>query len=136
MTLSVPRTRIALLLLWTFLSACSHDVTVRYPDNSGNPASTLTIMMDSATAMTVAINGILLVDDERTKRVDIQNMPPGFAEVSVSAGGNAQQARVWVSPDHATTIPMGSPGSGGPSVVSTLLSTALSVAMYMLMRRI
>ncbi len=129
------RRRVALLLLLSLVLSCAHDVQVRYPDDELGEHGVVIVMLDDAADVTVAINGRLLVDDVRTKRVEISNLPTGFVELAVAAGGSAQQTRVWVTAEHPTALPMGAPAAGAQGVVASLLSTAVSVAVFVLTRR-
>lgn len=126
---------LALLLLPIVVLGCAHDVRVRYPDEDPGDHGILKVMLDDAADVTVAVNGQLLVDGARTKRVEIHNLPTGFVELAVAAGGSAQQTRVWITADHPTALPMGAPAAGAQSIAASLLSTAVSVAVLILTRR-
>ena len=123
------------LMLASTSFGCAHDVRVRYPDEEAGDHGMLTVMLDDAADVTVAVNGRLLVDDVRTKRVEISNLPTGYVELAVAAGGSAQQTRVWITAEHPTALPMGAPAAGSQGLVAGLLSTAVSVAVYVLTRR-
>ncbi len=127
--------QLALLILTSFVLSCAHDVRVRYPDEEAGDHGILNVLLDDAADVTVAVNGQLLVDGARTKRIEIQNLPTGFVELAVAAGGSAQQTRVWITAEHPTALPMGAPAAGAQSIVASLLSTAVSVAVFVLTRR-
>ena len=67
------------------------------------------ILGEAAEDVTVAINGVLVVEGVHTKRVVIDNVPAGTAEIIMAANGADKQIKVWVGTDHATTIPLGIP---------------------------
>ncbi len=118
------------------LGGCAHDVHVRYPDESGGDRGVVAVLLDDASDVTLAVNGLLLVNDAHTKRIEISNLPVGYAELAVSAGGSAQQTKVWVTAEHPTALPMGAPTPPSPGIVASLLSTAVSVAVYVLTRQL
>lgn len=126
----------ASLLVLTSLSSCAHDVRVRYPDDSGGEHGVVAVLLDDASDVTLAVNGLLLVEGAHTKRIEISNLPVGYAELAVSAGGSAQQTKVWVTAEHATALPMGAPNAPSPGIFASLLSTAVSVAVYVLTRQL
>lgn len=129
------KTLASLLVIASTLLSCAHDVRVRYPDDEAGDHGILTVMLDDAADVTVAVNGRLLVDDARTQKIEISNLPTGYVELAVAAGGSAQQTRVWITADHPTALPMGAPAAGSQGIVASLLSTAVSVAVYVLTRR-
>ena len=137
--LRAPAAPIALVTLVTLLASvtgCAHDVRVRYPDETGGDRGVVSVLLDDAADVTLAVNGLLLVSDAHTKRIEISNLPVGYAELAVSAGGSAQQTKIWVTSEHATALPMGAPTPPSPGIVASLLSTAVSVAVYVLTRQL
>ena len=126
---------LALLILPILVLSCAHDVRVRYPDEEAGDHGILNVLLDDAADVTVAVNGQLLVDGDRTKRIEISNLPTGYVELAVAAGGSAQQTRVWITADHPTALPMGGPAAGAQGIIASLLSTAVSVAVFVLTRR-
>jgi hypothetical protein len=116
------------------VSSCAHDLNVRYPDE-GSPVGKLAVLLSEPASVTIVVNGVLLVQDQRTERVDIDNVPIGAAEVTVAAAGGEKQVHAFVTSEHVTTLPIGAPPANS-GLLSTLLSTVVSVTMYVLIRRI
>ncbi len=122
-----------IVILCLVLVACAHDVTVKYPAAPGAPTGTLVLLMGQpAGDVMVAINGQLVVEDEHTQRVEIDNVPVGTAEVVMAANGVDKAFHVWVDSDHPTTVPLGVP-DGGAGFVKTLFGTVVTIVLYSLL---
>jgi hypothetical protein len=115
-------------------SGCAHDVHARFPAPPGAPTGTLDLVFASAAAdVSVAVNGVLVVDDEKTERIRIENVPTGYAELAIAAGSGEKQARVWIDSDRVTTIPLGAPAEAPLSALRALATSLASIALYALL---
>jgi hypothetical protein len=127
----VPRAVLAIALL---AAACAHDVHARYPAPPEAPTGTVTLLFsDVASDVTIAVNGVLVVHDERTEKVVITDVPTGYAELSIAAGAGEKQVRVWVDSGRATTVPLGATGEAPLSAVRSLAISLASIALYALL---
>ena len=123
--------RCALALL--IVSACSHDVRARYPSRPDEPTGTLVLTMSSpASGVTVAINGLLVVDDEKTQHVVIDGVPVGTREIVMSANGTDKAFQVWITSEHPTTVPLGVPDEGS-GFIKSLMGSLLTIVVYSLL---
>ncbi len=112
------------------LLGCAHDVRVRYPSAPEDPTGTVVLLLSQAASeVSVAINGLLVVENEHTGRVVITNAPVGTEEIVLTANGSDKAMHVWVGTDHATTIPLGVP-DGSVGLLKTILGTLISIAAY------
>src|SRR5512139_629079 len=76
------------MLLAVWLIGCAHDVQARFPSRPEDPTGTLVLQMTKpASDVTVAVNGVLVVEDEHTERVVIAGVPIGTTEVVMAANG-------------------------------------------------
>ena len=123
--------RFAILLL---LAGCpAHDVRVHYPAAPETPTGTLVLQMsEPASNVSVAINGLLVVDEAHTQHVIIDGVPVGTDEIVLTANGADKQFRVWVGGDHATTVPMGVPDQG-TGFLKSLAGTLITIVVYSLL---
>ncbi|HEV7555491.1 MAG TPA: hypothetical protein VGO00_08560 [Kofleriaceae bacterium] len=125
--------RFALVL--ALIAGCARDVTVRYPSGLDEPTSSLVLLLSDPAHVSVAVNGLLVVEDVHTQRVVIDKVPVGTAEVVMTANGADKSFKVWVGGDHATTVPLGAAADAGPmSFVKTILAGVISVVVYALIR--
>ena len=84
-----------LLLVLGIVFGCSHDIRTRYPSRPDEPTGTLVLTMATvASGVTVAINGLLVVDDEKTQHVVIEGVPTGFRDVVMAANGSDKAFQV------------------------------------------
>ena len=119
------------------LFACgANDVRVHYPLGAPtDPTGTLVVLMtEPASDVTVAINGILVVDQAHTQRVVIDRVPVGTADVILAANGGDKQFRTWVGSDHVTTVPLGIPDAS-MGFIKTLAGTLITILVYTLLHR-
>ena len=123
-----------LVLIALLLAACpGHDVRVHFPAPPEAPTGTLVLQMsESASDVSVAINGVLVVDDEHTQRIVIDGVPVGTDEIIMTANGGDRQFKIWVGGDHATTVPLGVPEQG-VGFVKTLAGTLITILVYSLL---
>ncbi len=112
---------------------CTHDVKARYPSKPDEPTGTLVLAMTKpASGVTVAINGMLVVDDEKTGHVVIEGVPVGTGEVVMAANGSDKAFRVWIESDHPTTVPLGVPEEGY-GFLKSVAGSLLSILVYSLL---
>ncbi len=112
---------------------CTHDVKARYPSKPDEPTGTLVLAMTKpASGVTVAINGMLVVDDEKTGHVVIEGVPVGTGEVVMAANGSDKAFRVWIESDHPTTVPLGVPDEGY-GFLKSVAGSLLSILVYSLL---
>ena len=127
--------RVVLLLVVALaIGACAKDVHVRYPSETDDPTGTVVLLLSSpAKGVSVAINGLLVVQDAHTGRIVISGAPVGTEEIVMTANGGEKAMRVWVGTDHATTVPLGvpEPGSG---FLKSLFGTLVTIVAYSLLR--
>jgi hypothetical protein len=115
-------------------SACAHDVHVRYPAPPGAPTGTLELVFSAPAAdVSVAVNGFLVVRDERTEHIRIDDVPTGYAELAIAAGSGEKQARIWIDADRVTTLPLGAPAEAPLSALRALATSLASIALYALL---
>jgi hypothetical protein len=124
--------RFALLLLFVF--GCAKDVHARFPAPPDAPTGTLVLLLSQpATGVSLAINGRLVVEDARTRKIVITSVPTGTSEVILAANGADKQMRVWVDDTQTTTIPLGVP-DGSTTLWKSILGTVISLVAYSLLR--
>jgi hypothetical protein len=121
------------LLLVLLLVGCAHDVSARFPSRPEDPTGTLVLEMNRpASGVTVAINGVLVVEDEHTERVVIAGVPIGTTEVIMAANGGDRAFHIDVNSERPTTVPMGIPDESS-SFVKSLAGSLLSIIVYSLL---
>ena len=121
-------------LLVVFLLGCSHDVRARYPAAPDAPTGTLVILLSQpASGVTVAIGGLLVVEDAHTKKVVIENVPVGNVDVTLAANGSDKQFRIWIDDAHPTTVPMGVPESS-MGMLKSIFASLISIVAYSMLR--
>jgi hypothetical protein len=114
---------------------CSRDVKARYPSRPDEPTGTLVLTMAKpASGVTVAINGVLVVDDEKTGHVVIDGVPVGTGEVVMAANGADKAFRVWIESERPTTVPLGVPEEGY-GFLKSVAGSLLSIVVYSLLHR-
>ena len=122
-----------LALVLVLLVGCSHNVKARYPSRADDPTGTLVLTMARpASGVTVAINGVLVVDDEKTKHVVIEGVPVGTGEIVMAANGADKAFRVWIQSEHPTTVPLGVPQEGY-GFLKSVAGSLLSIIVYSLL---
>jgi hypothetical protein len=126
--------RPTLFMVVLVTTACATDVHVRFPAAPDEPTGTIVLLLSQpATDVYVAINGMLVVEDEHTQRVVITNAPAGTPEIVLTANGGDRQIKPWVGTDGATTIPLGVPDRS-VGFLKTLFGSLVSIAAYSLLR--
>jgi hypothetical protein len=120
-------------LLVLFLVGCAHDVRARYPSRADEPTGTLVLTMARpASGVTVAINGVLVVDDEKTGHVVVEGVPVGTGEIVMAANGGDKAFRVWIESERPTTVPLGVPDEGS-SFLKSVAGSLITIIVYSLL---
>ena len=123
------------LWLIALLLGCAKDVRVKYPSPPDQPTGTLVLHMGrSASGVSVAINGLLVVDDAHTKHIVIDGVPVGTAEVVMAANGGDKAFTAWVGSEHPTTVPLGVPDEGS-SFLKSIAGSLITIIVYSLLHR-
>jgi len=132
-------------LSWITLAAtaCAHDLHTRMPTPSGRDTGTVVIVLPQpASDLTVAINGTLVAERAHTRKLRVDAVPIGLAEVSIAAGGGPDRVErkldLIIERGEVYTIPIGSPerslgGALGLTVLSigaALLTRAIYLALW------
>ena len=120
--------------LLIFLFACAQDVHATFPGmKQAEPSGTLVILFgNAATDVAVSVDGWLVFDDAHTSKIVIDGIPAGTREVALAANGADKQFRVWISPDHPTTVPIGMP-DGSYGFLKTLAGSLITIIVYSLL---
>jgi hypothetical protein len=122
-----------LLALCLAAGCTAHDMRVRFPAVPEAPTGTLVLQLaQPASDVSVAIDGVLVVDQAHTQKIVVSDVPVGTREVVMAANGADKQLRVWVGGDHATTVPLGVPDAG-VGFAKTLLGTLITIVVYSLL---
>ena len=112
---------------------CAHDVKARFPSRADEPTGTLVITMARpASGVTVAVNGVLVVQDEKTEHVVIEGVPAGTGDVVMAANGGDRAFRVWIDSERPTTVPLGVPDEGS-GFLKSLAGSLLTIVVYSLL---
>jgi anti-sigma-K factor RskA len=120
-------------LLAVFVVGCAHDVVVAYPAAPDAPTGTLVLKLSTAASgVSVAIGGLLVVEDAHTGKVVIEHVPVGNTEVTMAANGVDKQFKVWVDDRNPTTVPLGvaEPSLG---MVKSIFASLVTIIAYSLL---
>jgi hypothetical protein len=124
--------RIAVALI-VLVVACAHDVHVQFPAEPSQPTGMLVVKLASpAHGVSLAIDGVLVLEDEHTGRIRIDDVPVGTRDIAITLNGVDKQQRVWVSDDHPTTVLVGVPDEE-IGFVKTVVGTILTLVVYSLL---
>jgi hypothetical protein len=121
---------------WIFLVliGCAHDVRARFPSSPREPTGTLVLLLSqSASNVSVAIDGLLVVEDAHTRKLTIERVPTGHRDIAIAANGSDKAMRAWIASEHPTTIPLGVPESGA-ALWKSLVGTLVSIVAYSMLR--
>jgi hypothetical protein len=117
------------------VAACTaHDVRTHFPMAMPSDATgTLVLLLtEPADDVTVAINGVLVIEQQHTQRVVIDRVPVGTADVVLAANGQDKEFHAWIGTDHATTVPLGVPDAS-MGFIKTLAGTLITILVYSLL---
>ena len=122
------------LLILALVAGCGADVHVSYPGPPVGAATGSLILVFSSTAsdVYVALDGVLVVQDEHTDHVRIDNILVGNTEVVITANGADRALHVWVGSDHPTTVPLGI-ADASPGFLKTVFASLISIVAYSLL---
>src|SRR5262245_44439211 len=124
--------RFGLVLL--VVAGCAHDVVARYPSTPDDLTNTVVLLLtDAAQDVSVAINGLLVVEGKHTKKVVIERVPVGTAEIVMAANGGDKAFKQWVGGAHTTTVPPGLADAGPGGFLKTVLASLISIVVYALL---
>lgn len=126
--------RHALLGALALTAACAQDLRVRYPGADSAPGSLTFVFTQPASDVTIAIDGTLVVDDEHTGRVHVDNVPSGAVDVVVAAGPEEKAMKLWIEPGKDTTVPLGSPGTSPVDGWRSAFVSLAGIVLYALLR--
>jgi hypothetical protein len=122
------------LLIVAFALGCAKNVSAKYPSNPSDATGTLVLTMaNTASGVSVAVNGILVVEDAKTSRIVIESIPVGTAEVIMAANGADKAFRAWITSEHPTTVPLGVPEEGS-GFIKSLFGSLVTIVVYSLLR--
>jgi hypothetical protein len=122
------------LFLICLVIGCAHDVRAHFPTPPEDPSGTLVLQLGQpASDVSVAINGLLVVDSVHTQRIVIDGVPIGTAEIVMAANGADKQFRVWIGGEHDVTVPMGVPDAGS-GFLKSLFGTIVTIVLYSMLR--
>jgi len=125
--------RFALIL--ALLAGCAHDVRARFPSSPEEPTGTLVLLLSQAASnVSVAIDGLLVVEDEHARKITVERVPTGHHDIVIAANGNDKAMRTWVASENPTTIPLGVP-EPGLALWKSLLGSLITITAYSLLHR-
>lgn len=90
-------------------------------------------MARPASDVTIAINGVLVVDGEKTGHVIVEGVPTGTGNIVMAANGSDKAFAVWIDSEHPTTVPLGVPDEGS-GFLKSLAGSLISILVYSLLR--
>lgn len=123
-----------LLVIFASLAGCARDVRARFPSAPEEPTGTLVLLLSqSASNVSVAIDGLLVAQDEHMKKITIERVPTGNHDIAIAANGSDKAMRAWISSENPTTIPLGVP-EAGVALWKSLVGTLVSILAYSLLR--
>jgi len=124
---------VVVILVVGLVGACAHDVRTRFPAPPEAPTGRLVLLLsNAASGVSVSINGVLVVEDARTQKIVIDDVPTGTNEIAIAANGGDKQLRTWITSEHPTTIPMGVPEASS-SLWKNIFATLVSITAYSLL---
>ena len=123
------------MLVLILVAGCmAHDVRTHYPMALPSDATGTLVLLLTRPAhdVTVAINGVLVIEEQHTQRVVIDRVPVGTADVVLAANGQDKEFHAWIGTDHATTVPLGVPDAS-MGFIKTLAGTLITIIVYSLL---
>jgi anti-sigma-K factor RskA len=115
--------------------ACAHDVRAHYPGDGAGPTGSITFVFTRpASDVTVAVNGLLVVDDVHSGRVHVDHVPTGYADAVVAAGAGEKALKIWIEDGKDTTVPLGSSGASPVDGWRAAFVSLASVVLYAVLR--
>ncbi|MBL4635405.1 MAG: hypothetical protein JKY56_16210 [Kofleriaceae bacterium] len=120
------RTHIALVLLFLGCSSATpqaHQVQFAKADTD-NGSITL-VFSSPAPNVLVALDGKIVSEGKLVKRLRIDNVPSGYSELAVAAGGGERKMKIWVEAGQNTSVPLAGPPPAPKQ--SPILQAGLSI---------
>jgi len=122
------------------LAACTHphDVQAVYAPAPPGAGAIDVVLNSPSGALTVAVDGKLVVDRKYSRRAHIDGVPPGRAHVHVATGGECEQGamndfELDVDPGQTATLALPGPEPNhGCAVFSGLYYVGLNVGLVAL----
>jgi hypothetical protein len=115
--------------------ACAHDLHLHYP---GDGDASLDMRLTAAVSDTsVAINGQLLAEGERTRRILVDHMPTGESTVVLAASDLPEKTfTIDLQPGQHAVMPLSAPaeasiGSAIGSLFFQAIAAGVAYAAYM-----
>jgi hypothetical protein len=128
---------VTLFVMLSLAGACGsssrHQVRMPTSALAGVETGGLTLVFSrEASNVVVAVDGVLVVEEAKAKRVHIHGVETGYVNVSIAADGVERATRVWIDSGRATAVPVGNPGT--PERMNPVVTTALSVVAFLISR--
>ena len=128
-----PPSLAATCVTLVLLTACAHDVRTRFPSLPDDATGTLVLQLSQpASGVSVAINGVLVVDNAHTGKIVIDHVPVGTDEIVMTANGVDKAFKTWIGGDHATTVPLGV-SDETVGFAKSVFGTLLTIVVYSLL---
>lgn len=105
---------------------------VSEPGTGAETGQLALVFSREASHVVVVIDGILMVERARAKRVQILGVETGYVNLSIAADGVERTTRVWIDSGRVTTVPVGNPGA--PERMNPVVTTALSIVAFLISR--
>ncbi|MBA3500053.1 MAG: hypothetical protein M4D80_01915 [Myxococcota bacterium] len=102
---------------------------VDYPAPPDAPTGTLVLRLTTTANVSVSVNGILVVEDEKTDKIRIDHIPIGGNDVVIAANGGDKAFRAFVTSEQWTTVPMGVPEES-TGFLKSIFATLVSIVAY------
>lgn len=109
------------------------------PEAGDDTGSVTLVFSSKAVGLVAAINGKLVVDGVDVKRLHVQRVSSGYADIAIATQGVDRQMRVWVESGRDTSVPVAGPPTpprqnpfltAGISVIAFLISKAATEALF------
>ena len=119
--------------------ACSAAPTRRHVDMPTvadvSDTGSLTLVFSRTTSgVIVSVNGRLVVEGEKLKRLHIGRVESGYADLAIAADGVERQMRVWVESGRDSSVPIGA--APMPPAQSPWASAGLSILALVISRSV
>ena len=126
---------VVLVALAALLTGCAHDVVARFPSSPDEPTGTVELRFTRAASdVTVAVNGVVVVDRAHTRRVVVTGVPTGTTQLAIAAGAGEKQVAVWVGSDNPVQVPVPSVEQSATTGLRGFVLSMMSVVVYALLR--
>lgn len=124
--------RLALLALLSCSLGCAATrADVHLPGDRDGGGTVSLLFSRQVDGALVAIDGVLVADGVRARRLVVHDVPSGYVDVAFAAGGVDRQLRVFVAPGRDTAVPV---SVGPPAGPNPILGAVLSVGALLISR--